>query len=230
MPVSPLWKRKPTSNRSQARSSSTVRRMPPNSLTLDDDRVGHAAARPPCARSIDVGRERGAGGGPQRGHLLVRLDRILVVADVVGVEAAQRVAGGRHRPAAVRVQPQLAVGADRRAHLAHHLHLLVEGDGRDLALEPVGVVLGDHPGAVAGHLERASTRPAPTGRQAQREVLRQPDVAADGAAEQRRQRPPLGAAAGVPQRHLDAAEHAPVAERVAPRRVAHGRTQRAPPR
>ena len=35
MPVSPLWKRKPTSNRSHARANSTTRRMPPNSFTLE---------------------------------------------------------------------------------------------------------------------------------------------------------------------------------------------------
>ncbi len=162
MPVSPLWKRKPTSNRSHARANSTHAADAAELVHVGDDRVGRAE-RDRLAQVGQVRRERRAGGRSQRRHLLLRLDRVLVVADVVGVEPAQRVAGGRHRPAAVRVEAQLAVGADRGAHLAHHRHLLVQRDGRDLALEAVGVVLGDHARAVPGDVERASPRPAPTG-------------------------------------------------------------------
>ena len=82
-----------------------------------------------------------------------------------GVEAAERLAGGRHRPAAVRVEAQLALGRrSRRAPRAPSRPPRPARRSPTLPSNAVGVVLLDHPRAVPRDLERASTRPAPTGR------------------------------------------------------------------
>jgi hypothetical protein len=83
----------------------------------------------------------------------VRADGLLDAADVIGREPPQDVARGRHRPGVVGIEAQRPL-ADRGAHLAHHLELLGEADGGELALERRRVELLDHARAVAGDLER----------------------------------------------------------------------------
>ena len=139
-----------------------------------------------------------------------------------GASLRRHVARGGDRPGVIGVEPQRAV-ADRGAHLAHHLQLLVQADGRELALERRRVVLLDHARAVARDLERRRLARMRRPGMAQREVLGERDLVAHGAAEQDVQGLVLGAPAGVPERHLDRPERALERRHVLPQRVLEGR-------
>ena len=216
MPVSPLWKRKPTSKRAQAAMNSTVRRMPPSSFRF----VTMASGTPSAIalpRSITCVEKDAPVCGAELRELLLRLDGILVVEDLERVEAPDRLARRRHRPAAVRVE---ASGAGRRSPRAPRAPSRPPRRARPCRPSPRRRRRrAARSSARSSARPRAgSPRPAWEGPgEAIGEVLRERDRRAHGAAQQRRERDAGGTAARIPERHLDAAEDAPGARARHPR-------------
>ena len=175
-------------------------------------------------------RERRARVRPQPRHLLGRLDRLLEVADPERLEPPHRLARRRHRPAAVRVEAQHRASSPIAARTSRTISISSSSETvPTLPSNVVGVVLLDHPRAVAGDLERRRLAAAPWAARAGSEKYSVSATSvAHGAAEQRAQRAaprPARAASqsaiSMPPKTRRCAEH------VVPRRVAHGRARSA---